>query len=251
MEVQYFKEYSPALNRDMEYKVYGSKGRPMLFIPCQDGRFFDFENFHMNDTLAPWIESGQMMVFSIDTLDTETWSFSAGDPRTRAERHEAWIRYITDEMVPQIRQMANERNGWSGYPGVMLFGCSLGAAHAANLYFRRPDLFDALLALSGVYDARFAFGTYSDDLIYANSPVDYLHGMEPNHPYIDLYNKKRAIICTGQGPWELPDYTRQLDTVLAEKGIHAWFDYWGYDVSHDWPWWHKQAAYFVPFLLSE
>ena len=58
MEMNYYKSYSPALGRDMECKVYGHKGRPVLFIPCQDGRFYDFENFHMTDTWAPWIESG-------------------------------------------------------------------------------------------------------------------------------------------------------------------------------------------------
>ena len=47
MEVQYFKRYSYNLNRDMEFKVYGHAGRPVLYIPCQDGRFFDFENFKM------------------------------------------------------------------------------------------------------------------------------------------------------------------------------------------------------------
>ena len=31
MEVQYKKEYSPALGRDMECKIYGHKGRPVLF----------------------------------------------------------------------------------------------------------------------------------------------------------------------------------------------------------------------------
>lgn len=53
MKTQYFKDYSPALGREMECKVYGHAGRPMLFIPCQDGRFFDFEDFHMAGTLAP------------------------------------------------------------------------------------------------------------------------------------------------------------------------------------------------------
>ena len=38
MEMQYFKDYSPALGRDMECKIYGHAGRPMLYIPCQDGR---------------------------------------------------------------------------------------------------------------------------------------------------------------------------------------------------------------------
>lgn len=153
MEVQYFKDYSPSLNRDMECKVYGHAGRPVLFIPCQDGRFFDFENYHMTDAWSPWIESGQVMVFSIDTIDQETWSNKCGDPRWRICRHEQRIRYITDEMVPFIRSMVNERNDWTGYPGVVAFGSSLGATHAANLYFCRPDLFDGLLALSGIYTA--------------------------------------------------------------------------------------------------
>ena len=65
METQYFKHYSPALNKEMECKVYGHAGRPVLFIPCQDGRFFSFEDFKMTDVWAPWIESGQVMVFAI------------------------------------------------------------------------------------------------------------------------------------------------------------------------------------------
>ena len=75
METQYFKFYSPALNRDMECKVYGHAGRPVLFIPCQDGRFFDFENYKMADVWSPWIESGQVMVFSIDTIEREANCF--------------------------------------------------------------------------------------------------------------------------------------------------------------------------------
>ena len=74
MEMQYFKHFSQALGRDMECKVYGHAGRPVLFSPCQDGRFFDFENFHMTDVWAPWIENGDTQVFAIDTLDLETWS---------------------------------------------------------------------------------------------------------------------------------------------------------------------------------
>lgn len=251
MEIQYYKNYSPALGRDMEFKVYGHGGRPVLFIPCQDGRFFDFENYKMTDVWAPWIESGQVMVFSIDTIDKETWSDRDSDPRWRICRHEDWIRYITDEMVPFMRNMVNDRNGWSGYPGVIVTGCSLGATHAANLYFRRPDLFDGLLALSGLYNADYGFDFYMDDLVYANSPIHYLSNMPTDHPYIELYNLKKAIICVGQGPWEMPDSTRELDGILRRKGIHAWVDYWGWDCSHDWPWWYKQVTYFVPYLLGQ
>ena len=53
MEMQYFKEYSPELGRDMECKLYGHAGRPMLYIPCQDGRFFDFETVSYTHLTLP------------------------------------------------------------------------------------------------------------------------------------------------------------------------------------------------------
>ena len=53
MQTYYTKWFSPNLNRDMEIKVWGHAGRPVLFIPCQDGRFFDFENYKMTDVWAP------------------------------------------------------------------------------------------------------------------------------------------------------------------------------------------------------
>lgn len=251
METQYFKQYSAALNREMECKVYGHAGKPVLFIPCQDGRFYDFENFRMTDVWSPWIESGQVMVFAIDTIDKETWSDKWENPVLRIEHHEQWIQYITQEMVPFIQNMANERNGWTGIPGIMVFGCSLGATHAVNLYLRFPNHFDRLLALSGIYTAEYGFDSFMNGLVYENSPVHYLPNMPKDHPFIPMYNQKKAVICVGQGPWELPESTRQLDAIFREKGINVWVDYWGYDCAHDWDWWYKQVVYFLPYLLDQ
>ena len=248
MDTHYEKWYSPSLGREMELKVYGRGGKPVLYIPCQDGRFYDFENFKMTDTWAPFIESGQATVFSVDTMDKETWSDKTGDPYRRICRHEEWVSYLTNEVVPYIRSFSRGY-GWQVDPGIMTFGCSLGATHAVNLYFRFPRLFDEVLALSGVYDIAYGFDGYMDDMVYLNAPVLYLANMPSDHPYMDLYRRNRAVICVGQGPWEMPDDTRTLHRILVEKGIPAWVDYWGYDVNHDWPWWYKQAAYFVPQLL--
>ena len=251
METQYIKSYSNALGREVECKVYGHSGRPVLFIPCQDGRFFDFENFRMDNTWEPWIESGQVMVFSIDTIDRETWSDKTTDPYWRIRLYEDWIRYIVDEVAPFIRHTAKERNGWSDEPGIMVFGCSLGATHAANLYFRFPDTFTGLLALSGIYTASYGFDDYVDELTYRNSPVDYLANMPADHPYIEKYNRNQGIICVGQGPWEVTETTFRLKQIFAEKGIHTWVDVWGHDVRHDWDWWYKQVEYFLPKLLNQ
>ena len=251
MEVRYFKTYSNCLGRDMEFKVYGHRGKPVLFIPCQAGRFFDFENFHMDDVFRPWVDAGKIMVFSIDTIDGETWADKGGDPRRRIERHEQWYHYIVDEFYAKMCDIAGERN-WFQQPAIP-FGCSMGAMHAGNLFFRRPDLFDGVLALSGIYDSRESFGDYMDDLVYQNSPCDYLANMPEDHPYIAMYNERRAIFCVGQGAWEdqLRESTARLDRVLRAKGIHAWVDFWGYDVAHDWDWWYKQAAYYLPYIMGE
>lgn len=243
MEKRYYKEYSPVLERDMECKVYGHAGRPFLFIPCQDGRFFDFEDFHMAEVFAPWIERGEVTVFAIDTLDKETWS-GQGEAWWRAYRHEQWMRYITDEMVPFIRHI-------SGRGDIVAFGCSLGATHAVNLFYRFPDHFTGLLALSGIYNADYGFGGYMDGVVYQNSPVHYLAGISEDHPYIEKYNRNRSIICVGQGDWEKPETTRQLADIFHRKGIHTWVDFWGHDVAHDWPWWYKQTAYFLPYFLKK
>ena len=250
MQTQYFKQYSQCLDRDMEMKVYGHAGRPVLFIPCQDGRFFDFENFKMTDTWSPWIENGQAMVFAIDTLDQETWSNKGGDPRWRIQRHEQWMRYITDEVAPFIRYMANVANGWTGEPGIITFGCSLGATHAANLFFRFPEIFDGMLALSGIYTASYGFDGYMDEDVYRNSLVDNLAGLPAGHPYIERYNRNRGIICVGTGPWEMADTTIRIKQICEEKGINVWVDVWGSDVAHDWDWWYKQVPYFLPHLLG-
>lgn len=251
MEMQYFKQYSPSLNKEVEFKVYGHAGKPLLWIPCQDGRFFDFENYRMIDTYAKWIEAGQLMVFSIDTIDAETWSDKSGDPYWRGQRYEAWINYITRELVPFIRHMVNERNGWDGYPGIMVSGSSLGATHALNLFLRFPDLFDRLLALSGIYTAEYGWDGYMDETIYKNSPSHYLTNLPMDHPFIEKYNQKKAVICVGQGAWEVPGSTRHIDHLLKSHNVNLRVEYWGYDVKHDWDWWYKQVDTYLPYLLFD
>ena len=249
MEIRYFKHWSSHLNREMEFKVYGHAGKPVLFIPCQSGRFFDFENFKMLDHWAPFIDSGSCAVYAADCIDDEAWAAQGSDNRWRIENHESWFRYITLELVPYIKHLSGERAGYD--QGILTFGCSMGAMHAANLYYRRPDLFDSMFAISGIYDSQDFFGDYMDDLVYNNCPVNYLANMPADHPYMALYNSQKSLIVVGQGDWEGPlvESTRRLDTVCAQKGIHTRFEYWGYDVAHDWPWWFKMVAHYVPQLL--
>lgn len=246
MQQVYHKQYSPALQRDMELKVYGHAGKPCIVFPCQDGRFYDFENFGMLEYCQPYLDQGRLKLYCVDSIDKETWSAYHQPPYDRILRHEAWFGYIAQEVQPFM--MAD-----SGYQGRgMTMGFSMGAYHAANALFRRPDLFDTVIALSGVYDPESFMGGYMDEVAYLNSPLESIRGMPQGHPYIDQLNSCRIILCTGQGAWEdqMLASTGKMDQALREKGIRAWVDYWGKDVNHDWPWWKKQLPYFLHALFN-
>ena len=249
MEIRHYQHYSGHLQREMEFNVYGHAGKPVLFVPCQGGRFWDFDAFHMIDTWGKWIEEGLVTVYSCDTIDMETYADPGGDPAWRVQQHERWYHYIVDELVPTINHLDYERNQRTDL--IMTFGCSMGAMHAANLFFRRPDLFGSVLALSGLYEPGAAFGGYMDATLYNNSPVLYLANMPGDHPYINMYNDRKIVICVGQGAWEdeLKASTGRLSQVLHSKGIHAQVDFWGNDVNHDWDWWFKQVDHYVPQFL--
>lgn len=245
MEIRYYKEYSPCLEREMEYKVYGYGGQPILVFPAQNGRFYDFENFGMIDSIASFIDEGRIQVFCVDSIDGETWSHENGEAERRSYLHEQWFYYVCHELVPRIREINRS------FDRIITVGCSMGATHAVNFMFRRPDLFLGTIGLSGYYDSDIFFKDYCDERIYNNAPVKYLAGMAHDHPYIDMYKNCKIVLCCGQGAWEdeMRHSIHQMKNILADKGIPAWIDLWGNDVDHDWPWWKQQLPYFLENIL--
>ena len=235
--------YSQALNREMHMMIYGQGGVPFLCFPTQDSLCHNYEDFGMIHHLADFIEDGKIQLFVVDTVDAESWSPKGWDNGFRAERQEQYFRYITEEALPLIRQ----RNPLM--PAVT--GFSMGANHAAITFLRRPDLFRGMIALSGVYDTDYFFDGWMNPTLYDNSPERFLPNMPGDHPYIQLYNERKIIFCCGQGAWEEEGVRtlRNLEGIFREKGIHAWCDFWGYDVNHDWPWWFKQMRYYIPHML--
>lgn len=241
-----YREYSYRLNRMMEFKIVGHAGKICYAFAPQNGRYWDYQDNGMIQAAQYWVQQGKLQFVLVDSIDQESWSDEFGDGRYRIEMQEKWFQYVSEELYTSVNlKTGNQDKG-------LTTGCSMGAVHAANFFFRRPDLFDSVIALSGTYDTSLFFHDYHDDLTYQNSPAIFLSNMPQDHPYMELYRQSKIIICIGQGNWEeslLPG-TRRLDTVCKEKGIEAWFDYWGYDVYHDWPWWRKQLPYFLDKVLD-
>ena len=244
MRTEYHKMYSPALGHDMELKIYGYYGKPVIVFPAQSGRFFDFENFGMVQAIADHIESGRVKLFCVDSIDAQTWANVEVHPADRARRHQDYDRYIKAEVAPFVRKHCGESER-----KFIATGASMGGYHAANFFFRHPDIFDTTIALSGVYRLNRFVGDYMDENVYYNSPISYLPGLEDPW-YLDQYRQSNIIICCGQGAWEddmIAD-THTIKQILEVKEIPHWIDFWGYDVNHDWPWWQKMLPYFLDNL---
>lgn len=246
MNFELVTHYSSCLNRNMNVGIWGHSGKIMLAFAAQDGKYDNFMGYgQMAEVLAPWIDVGKLMVVSVDSIDEETWSDKFGNPGHRAWLQEQWFHYLTDEAIPMVQHKYNN------FGKMISTGCSMGGFHSANIALRRPDLFDGCISMSGFFKAELFFGGYMDNNLYNNSPVHYIGGMSPDHPYVGMYNNSNFRIVSGQGAWEeelLPS-NRELCGVCASKGINIWFDYWGYDVAHDWPWWRKQIVYHLNQII--
>ena len=247
MEVRYFKEYSQILKKDMEYKIYGHYGKPCLVFPCQNGRFYEWEDRGMFRILEPWIQTGEIRFVCVDSIDSQSWSSDA-DIRHRAYMHEQWFSYILQEMLPSAEQKMQYRGTW------MTTGCSMGGFHATNIYLRFPDKFDQLLALSGIYNLDpFIAGGEIDFNVYQNDPCKYMMNMDPDHEYISRYNQSQAYFVVGQGEWEYQclDDLRRLMNILMDKNIHANYFFFDQSYPHDWPSWEKYVVEFIPKMIKK
>lgn len=233
--------YSPNLGKHMPISVYGTFGHPLLLFPTAAADFEEYERFYLIDAMSEHINSGRVKVFSINSINRDSWFNDHIPISEKAWRHACYDRYISQEVVPFIQNHCRT-------PGIRIAasGASFGAFHAANTVFKHPDQFDVLIAMSGFYNLRSYFEGYYDENCYFNNPADYLPNLNDNYYLEKLRRDVRIYILTGQGAYEAPEHSRRLSDLLNSKGIPHNLDLWGYDVPHDWPTWRSMVKVYIP-----
>jgi esterase/lipase superfamily enzyme len=231
--------YSPSLNKNMEIAIWGHYGFALLMLPTAAADYLEYERFLMMDVLADQINGGKVKVFSINSINAESWLNRHMHPRHKSIRHVQFNNYVYNEVIPFIKGKTSP-----GTP-IITTGASLGALHAANLYFKRPDLLDGTIAMSGVYDLQTYTDGYYDEDVYFNSPISYLPNLNDDYFLPRLRHASHVHILTGSGDYESPDASRKFSEVLNSKGIPHELDIWGPDMRHDWPTWRAMLPYYV------
>lgn len=223
----------------MEVAVYGHYGFALLLLPTAAADFLEYERFLMIDVLAPLIEAGKVKVFSINSINSEAWLNNRMEPRHKVIRHQQYNAYVENEVVPFIKMYTSPESM------IITTGASLGALHGANMFFRRPDLFDGTIAMSGVYDLTNYTKGYFDEDVYFNSPTHYLPNLTDHRTLSLLRQSKHIHILSGSGNYEAPEASRRLSDILWAKGISNELDIWGGDMPHDWPTWRAMLPYYI------
>ena len=214
--------YSPTLNRNMEIVEYGHFGPVILLLPTAAADYLEYERFLMIDVIAKYIDSGKVKVYSINSINSESWLNNKLDGRTKVLRHNAFNQYVYNEVVPFIKGRTSLDTP------IYTCGSSFGALHAANLFFKNPWAIRGCISMSGLYDLGYYTKSYWDE----------------NHLNA-IRSSQHIHILTGSGDYEDPTGSRYLSGLLHHRHVPHHLDVWGYDIKHDWPTWRAMLPYIL------
>src|SRR4026209_2961867 len=163
--------HSPSLDKEMPIATYGDFGFALLLVPTAAADYLEYERFQLMDTLAPFIDSGKVKVFSINSINNESWLNDNMPGEHKGIRHNQFNQYVFNEVIPFIKTST------SADTPIIISGASFGALHSMNLFLKRPDIINGVIAMSGVYDLTDYTRGHYDDHVYFNSPAHYISNL--------------------------------------------------------------------------
>jgi len=233
---EYYKSVSTRLGREMELLIFGHAGLPVLAFPTSCGRFFDLEDRGMVAAIAGKIDAGQLQLFTVDSVDAESWYNRAAHPGDRVARHVQYENYLIHELVPLMRQRNPD-------PRLLTFGCSFGGYHAVNIALRHPEIFTGFVSLSGAFNlTNFLDGHYGQKCYY-NLPTHYMPNLTDPW-FLERFRRSSYVLATGRDDHCLSE-NEDLDRILSALEIPHRFHVWEAQNSHDWPTWQRMAREYL------
>ena len=223
MSREYVAWDSPALGRRMEMLFFGHSGRPMIWFPTSQGRFYQYEDFGLIATVSDLLGSGALQIACVDSVDAESFYATGRPPAERIRRHDAYDHYIAREVVPWLLSRALP----AGKVGTL--GTSFGAYHAVNFGLRHPDLCDKVVGFSGKYDIHSFLDGYWDELCYFHCPTAYVPNMDGE--WVTKLSAMDIAIVTGETD-NILSGTTDMMRIFKEKGIRNRNSVWAAPYGH-------------------
>ncbi len=239
MERKLSSWYSERLQKEMPVAVYGYYGFALLMVPTAAADYLEYERFQLIDAMSDAINGGKVKIFSINSINNESWLNNQMDPHDKVRRHQLYNEYVYEEVIPFIRMHTSHDTP------IIICGASFGALHSMNLFLKRPDLLQGVIGMSGVYDlTEYTKGFYNED-VYFNSPQHYMPNLTDHHLLEQIRRSQHIHIFTGSGAYEDPEGSRRFAGILYNKGINYEIDVWGSEWPHDWNTWKAVLPHYL------
>ncbi len=128
MNIEYHRWWSPHLGHDMELKVYGHDGKAIVVFPSAAGRFYDYEDFDMVEACRPFIDTGNIKLFTVDSIDDQSWLNYGVPPDENAHIARSMNAILFMKSCHLFAPMGRCMKK------LMVLGCDMGGTHAANFF---------------------------------------------------------------------------------------------------------------------
>jgi esterase/lipase superfamily enzyme len=226
----------------MELLVFGHSGAKVLVFPTRGGRFYEYEDMRVVDSLREKIELGHLQLYCVDGVDCESLYCWWAHPHGRIQRQMAYEEYILNEVLP-FMQSKND------HECVISHGCSLGAFQAANIAFRHPHLFKKLVAFSGRYDLTLTVESFDDlfsgyycDDIYYHTPTHFLPNLGCDWRLQGLREMDIVLVIGEDDPFR--ENNQHLSAILNSKGVSHQLLLWE-ERAHRGYYWRRMAPLYL------
>lgn len=234
MHREYHRWHSPSLDRSMELLIFGHAGARVIVFPTSRGRFYEWEDRGMMAAFREHLDRGWLQFYCVDSVDGESWYNWGAHPGYRAWRHQQYMNYVYNEVLPlSVSKNPN--------PFLMSIGASFGAFHAAAFGLKYADKVDRIIGLSGLYDIRRFTGGYSDQMVYFNNPMQFIEHEWEAHRLAALRHVDIILVVGNTDP--LAYSSRDLSSLLWRKGIGNALREWD-GWQHDWGYWQNMLKHY-------
>ncbi len=241
MKREYHKWWSPKLGRDMELLIFGHSGAKVLVFPSRGGRFYEYEDLKIIESLREKVEAGWLQIFCVDGIDSESFYCSRASPVDRVKRYMEYEEYVLNEVLPLMSHL-------NSGPCTIAHGCSLGAFFAANIALKHPQLFQRLCAFSGRYNLTSSVEYFKDLLdghydesVYYNTPEHYLKDLG-GVMLDDLREMDVVLACGREDPFLGSNHN--LSEMLSNKGVNVKLYEWE-GRAHQGFYWRQMASLYL------
>jgi esterase/lipase superfamily enzyme len=219
----------------MELLIFGHSGARLLVFPTSKGRFYEWEDRGMMNTLGDQIGNGWLQVYCVDSVDAESWYARWKWPGDRSWRQLQYENYLLREVLP-LSWQKNQN------PFLITTGASFGAFHAVSFALRHPHLVGRTIGMSGVYEMDHWTDGHYDQNLYSLSPTHFIP-QEHDWGRLEALRRQDIILVVGRDD-SLRYSSENLSSVLWNKGIGNALRLWD-GWSHDWPYWHQMIRLYI------